>query len=249
MYFGHAVAVKFPLSRYVPTENVSAVNTSSFKPDAALYRNRYGVLPSGVKGWPQDQIQHGQSTFWLNDLFRDTSFLAEHTEFTGVVVSEPPSTQDMTDLQFAASATLGGAYAYYQDQADQRGLLGSKTATGPASSPGAPGVPGVPSTGHSITAPTTIVPPELGGVITTTSTAPPSSLSHPGLSDVDRAELIAILERSFPGTSARILEGINLAINAKGMPLTQAITEALKVLDIPVDPKVLAALQIITLFT
>jgi len=164
--FGHALAIDFPISSYIPQANVNAVNTGTLRPDAALHRNRYGALPSDVKGFPADHLQHGQSTFWLSDLFKEPAFLAEHPAFSGVVVAEPPSSQDYTDLCFAASPTLGGAYGYLKDWADRLGLLGSASGTGPHREPGGgarpvdppPAAPAAPAAGAALPAPATPPP-------------------------------------------------------------------------------------------
>lgn len=275
MDFGHALAVSFPLSSYIPLDNVLAVNTGQFRPDAAFYRNRYGVPPSAVKGWPSDHIQHGQSTFWLTALFHHPDFLADHPEFTGVTVAEPPSSQDMTDLQFATSTHLGGAYAYLQDRADQLGLLGSASGTGPQSSPGAPGIPGgaggpggrtptepspasgpassPASPGPSSTSPSSdpgpgpVAPPSPlpAPPGTTTPIIPPAA---PGISESDRAELLAILERSYPGESTQILSAVDLYVHAKSGGLTpiQTLTAAVPIFGIN-DPKLIEELQLLAI--
>lgn len=240
MDFGHALATRFPLSSYIPEENIAAVNTGTFHPDAAMYRNRYGVLPSGVKGWPTDHIQHGQSTFWLTALFHHPAFLASHPEFTGVTVAEPPSSQDMSDLQFAASQTLGGAYAYLADRADQLGLLGSAGPVAANSSPGAPGVPGV----IPIPLPPTPAPiPE----------APVDSAADPSAwTAADTAALTGLIERHLPGQGAKlaaivVTAGKVRAAGSTSAAFIAAIPEIEAELGVS-DPRIGAALGLIALF-
>lgn len=240
MDFGHALATRFPLSSYIPEENIAAVNTGTFHPDAAMFRNRYGVLQSGVKGWPTDHIQHGQSTFWLTALFHHPAFLADHPEFSGVTVAEPPSGQDMTDLQFAASQSLGGAYAYLADRADQLGLLGPASGTGPASSPGAPGVPG----GVPATPPQPVVVPE---------PAPAAVAADPSAwTDADTAALTGLIERHLPGQGAKLAALVRTAgkIRAAG-GTTSAFIAAIPEIEAELgvsDPRITAALGLIALF-
>jgi len=239
---GHALfAAGFTVSRYIPQADIRGVNTVAFHPDAVFPRNRYGVAPADVKGYPQDQKQHGASTFWLTPLFQHPAFLADHPQFAGVVVAEPPSSQDEADLGYVASPTLGGAYTYLRDAADMLGLLGSATATGPASSPGAPGVPGTTTPAPAPTA----TPPA------PTPTAPTSSTAAPPPAPVPSSvgPLEALLEAAYPGHGDQLRKLVEVAGSVlaghSALGIAQALPTILPLLGVQVSPKLQAVLPLI----
>jgi len=242
MDFGHALATYFPISSYIPQANVNAVNTGTLRPDAALHRNRYGALPSDVKGFPADHLQHGQSTFWLSDLFKEPAFLAEHPAFSGVVVAEPPSAQDYTDLCFAASPTLGGAYGYLKDWADRLGLLGSASGTGPHREPGGGARPVDPAPAPL---PAPLAPPPV-------PQAPTTAGSPTAWTDADTAALIGLIERHLPGQGAQLAgivrtAGKIRAAGATSAAFIAALPEIEAALGVS-DPRIGAALGLLALF-
>lgn len=237
--FGHALAVSFPLSRYIPQENVHAVNTVTFSPQATHYRNRYGVLPVFVKGWPDGQLQHGQSTFWLGPLLAHPAFLAAHPEWAGVTVSEPLSVSDYTDLCFAASATLGGAYTWLRDQADMLGLLGSASGSGPVSSPGAPGVPGVAGPGSKPTP--TLTPPAPVPVSNVTVV---DDRNDPGLTPAIRLSIATILKAAYPSKSVDI-NAAN-ALLGNGTPTPVKLIKTLLPVIVGTDSKTAAWAELLS---
>jgi hypothetical protein len=238
MDFGHALAVKFPFSRWISNVDGRTILTGTFKPQATgFFGPRYGAQLSDVHGFPGDQMQGTKSSvFWLPDLFASPKFKATHPEFDGVVL--PPSLAasgslpewEQTDLEMAWSPSLGGAYAYLRDLADAEGMLGPKGPVAPNSSPGAPGVP--PAALPAIPTP---LPP-------TPLPAPPSI---PGLSDADRAELLAILERSLgQPRGAQIAELVDVATS--GAPKLTDLPKILPLLGIT-DPRAAGLVAIVEL--
>lgn len=128
-------------------------------------------------------------------------------------------------------------------------VAGVTTDPGPVAANSSPGAPGVPP-GSALPPFSLPPPPSAPATPPRPLPAPPGTTTPivlpaaPGISDTDRAELLAILERSYPGESTGILSAVDLYAHYKSGALTpiQALTAAVPILGID-NPKLIEELQ------
>lgn len=227
--------------------------TVDFQPQATAYTNRYKanppIHPLDVKGHP-DGVPHGAlftTRELINGVFQDPdlmalmsnpAFLAAQPQFRDVVLDYD---RDYLDLQF-----LSGAWRWLVQQNVQYVGQGSPGATGPhrepdggvASPPPPPAVqPPAPPPPPPIAAPP---PPPLPPA----PAAPAAGTG--GFTTEERAVLVQLVERRFPGQGEKVASVVDLALAKDRKPLDLA-KAALPLFGVT-DPRVAAFLDLAVAF-